>query len=128
MFFELERSDERIRLNYRPASFGKKKRTFQKDEKLITPDNFSEDKYENNELASFVNDKPQKQQQSDLIVKPSVTQYIRHPTCQGIPQIETATKEQISTDWKNIVKKVNKKSKTKATIVKPKVPSNDLLL
>ena len=68
------------------------------------------------------------QQQTALIVKPSVTQYIRHPTCQGIPAIETATKEQVSTDWKNIVKKVNKKGKSKATIVKPKVPSNELLL
>lgn len=130
MFFEYERSDERIRLNYRPASFGKKKRTFQKDEKLLIPNNFTENKSDSNEQSKDGTEK-QKQnqpQQNDLVVKPSVTQYIRRPTYQGIPPVETATKEQVSTDWKNIVKKANKKGKSKASIVKPKVPSNGLLL
>ncbi|OHT14301.1 CAMK family protein kinase [Tritrichomonas foetus] len=111
MFFEYENSDENIKLKYRPASFGKKGWNFQKEERMIQ---------QNGKVGMIKNRQPS----IDLVVKPSVSTWVK-PSIAGIPPCETATIEQVSTNWKTVVKKASKKGRRnskQAQIVRPKLP------
>lgn len=99
-FFEIEPSADNLKLPYRPASFGKRKRTFQKETKMLTKNT--------KHTAAPI----------DMVVKPSVSTWVQPNRV--VPPCETSTLEEITTNWKDVVKKVNRKSHK---IVKPKVGS-----
>ena len=114
-FFAKDPSDERIKLKYRPSSFGKRKRTFQKEEKLLMIN--TNNTNQNNNIS----------QNFDMVVKPSQSTWI-NPEHAGVMPCETATRDQIKKiNWKNVVKKHNRKSK-KATIIKPMMNGTSAIL
>ncbi|OHT14347.1 CAMK family protein kinase [Tritrichomonas foetus] len=111
-FFEVEPSDDNIKLPYRSASFGKRRKTFQKVLKLIKA------KSDDDSNQSIL------QNSTEMMVKPSVTTWVK-PSIREVPQQETFINPQqgaVGMNWKNVVKQANKKGvKGKKTIVKPKL-------
>ena len=102
-FFDLDLSVENLKLAYRPASFGKRKTTFEKEEKLIGA---------------------QEKPVNELSVKPSVTMYQGAGT--GVPACETASPDQVETNWKDVVRQINRRP-MKGKIMKPKIRASPLV-
>ena len=117
-FFGKEPSEDYIRLPYRPASFGKKRRTFHKEERLL---NTIEDYINNNEDDNQERPIPH----AGLTLKPSSTVWIKPSSSKNAL---TGSQNQSHTAKRTIIKKIRKKksSKAKGTIVKPKCSSNTL--
>lgn len=121
-FFDKEPSEDYIRLPYRPASFGKKKRTFKKEERILNMKEYTDDTDINNN-ANNENDIQENPKPSiELSLKPSVTMWVKpslsKSALQNNPTLPTAKK--------TVIKKIRKKqsSKTKGAIIRPKCVYN----
>lgn len=109
-FFGKEPSEDYIKMPYRPASFGKKKRTFQKEERLLITIQGQNKNGDDNEMQ----EKPISHM--ELSVKPSVTVWMKPSSSKcELGKNQPHTK-------RTVIKKLCKKksSKTKGNIIKPK--------
>ena len=100
-FFDYDMSEENIKLAYRPSSTGKRRVTFQKEERMIR------DRDEINNT-----------QERELTVKASVTMY--KGAGSGVPECETAGPVQVETNWKDVVRQMNRKP-GRGKIIRPKM-------
>lgn len=100
-FFDYDMSQENIKLAYRPSSTGKRRVTFQKEERMIRD-----------------RDEIQNTQERELTVKASVTMY--KGAGSGVPECETAGPVQVETNWKDVVRQMNRKP-GRGKIIRPKM-------
>lgn len=111
-FFDAEGTVEDVKLRYRPVSTGRCKRNFQKEKKIIA-------------VHDVAHVKPEvlPVKERELMVRPSGSVLVK-PQQLGIAPCTTATKQDIAVNWKQIVRRANRKGGNAASgplLIKPGV-------